>query len=926
MMKNDIKNVLVDLFNISQRTAAVHQKNSIVLRNLYEESNHQEFFSAMKEILDNILVIEKGGQYIERCMDFFAKFCFLLKSEQVEGGDEDTVDYVEHLLLTEIMSYLLETSQSVRDIIRLRSCQLINKILNNLIGVEVSQELCENLEEILLVRLQDPKSAIRQQAVISLHRIQDPTNPADPIISQLKTLMTSDGFAKVRQLCVEKIAIRADVISHVINRIKDTDPNVRLSAFKRISELVRSLKISERRLILHCGFLDQSEKVRKFVSSVLVKSWLEHYENNILKFMNSIRLDADEKDIEDTTSLFECVLGIIFKDTSLKELTSVLGLNDGKLIPVENLDWETISYWRFYVQYLSQNEEYEEEFEKVIPEFIYFSKFIKEYYTSVPKEVTAVEFLEQQFILKQLFLMAKTFDFAEVTNRKCLNTLVTNILVNMVLMSDTTEVIIGSLDCSIPEYEKRTHFVSEIISEILYPLESDESQKVEQEKEYQISQLSVKLNTLRGEQDIAIREQNFMEAERIKMEIAEVGINLGNLKNVEDIQQQRQVQKKTDLLTTIKCLDIAAAILMSPKGTHLTSSMKALKEDFIQELLITENDSVRVKALRCYALCCLIDKPTSQNGIHLFSTPIFAYQNGVECDTQTLFVCIGAVVDLLRIYGSQLMAAPENDQLTESMEERQQAVFAGGTSLTDVLQGLVDLMDDEQYEIQEKACMGLCQLILSGRILSPSLICRLVLKWCNPATDSDANRLKQIIGHTLEKMPLMTDCTEQLMEAVLMTVKALFAAPRITPLADVNIDNIAKFMLALCKTSPDAAHINSNLATTICNEILNKPKSKMNVTFSKMLLILDPPESNITIQELLVLCDEIRDNISERLVVNNITKFVTSLNKVNPEHGPITNECTEIKAEDVTMRDVTENHVRNIPEATIQEAGEDESD
>lgn len=40
----------------------------------------------------------------------------------------------------------------------------------------------------------------------------------------------------------------------------------------------------------------------------------------------------------------------------------------------------------------------------------------------------------------------------------------------------------------------------------------------------------------------------------------------------------------------------------------------------------------------------------------------------------------------------------------------------------------------QQHAVQERAAFGLCQLILSRRILSPSLISRLILKWCNPAT------------------------------------------------------------------------------------------------------------------------------------------------------------------------------------------------
>lgn len=41
------------------------------------------------------------------------------------------------------------------------------------------------------------------------------------------------------------------------------------------------------------------------------------------------------------------------------------------------------------------------------------------------------------------------------------------------------------------------------------------------------------------------------------------------------------------------------------------------------------------------------------------------------------------------------MAAPDDNVLSESMEEAHERVFAGGTSLTDLIQGLVDLMDDE---------------------------------------------------------------------------------------------------------------------------------------------------------------------------------------------------------------------------------------
>lgn len=101
-------------------------------------------------------------------MDFFGKFCSLLK--QRKGNENDCDD---HPLLADIFSHLLQVSfylyaniadinlymwfqasWLINDTIRLRSCQLINKIFDNLVGVDLSQDLCDNIENNLLVRLQ----------------------------------------------------------------------------------------------------------------------------------------------------------------------------------------------------------------------------------------------------------------------------------------------------------------------------------------------------------------------------------------------------------------------------------------------------------------------------------------------------------------------------------------------------------------------------------------------------------------------------------------------------------------------------------------------------------------------------------------------------------------------------------------------------
>lgn len=78
----------------------------------------------------------------------------------------------------------------------------------------------------------------------------------------------------------------------------------------------------------------------------------------------------------------------------------------------------------------------------------------------------------------------------------------------------------------------------------------------------------------------------------------------------------------------------------------------------------------------------------------MFYFQILAYHAEEECDVQTLLIAIGGVVDMLLLYGLDLMAAPD-EELSETRNEQHRVIFTGGTSLTSIIQGLVDLMDDD---------------------------------------------------------------------------------------------------------------------------------------------------------------------------------------------------------------------------------------
>lgn len=83
--------------------------------------------------------------------------------------------------------------------------------------------------------------------------------------------------------------------------------------------------------------------------------------------------------------------------------------------------------------------------------------------------------------------MTQCYDYSDIWNRNCLNSLVREILENSLVMADVVEVLVDTLEKSITDIDKRTVFVNQIISEIVYPMDADEDLSKQKEKEFQVS-------------------------------------------------------------------------------------------------------------------------------------------------------------------------------------------------------------------------------------------------------------------------------------------------------------------------------------------------------------------------------------------------------------------------------------------------------
>lgn len=119
---------------------------------------------------------------------------------------------------------------------------------------------------------------------------------------------------QVRCEVISNIAFNATTIVKIIERLRDVEASVRNAAFLKCSNInPKYIRLVERQDIIVHGFQEQAPTVKKVFIDKLLPKWLEYYDTNMIKFLNALKLDADENDFSKSVNVFEDVLKVIFK-------------------------------------------------------------------------------------------------------------------------------------------------------------------------------------------------------------------------------------------------------------------------------------------------------------------------------------------------------------------------------------------------------------------------------------------------------------------------------------------------------------------------------------------------------------------------------------------------------------------------------------
>ncbi|XP_032129227.1 condensin complex subunit 3 isoform X2 [Sapajus apella] len=846
------------------------------------------------------MVVYKREPAVERVIEFAAKFVTSFHQSDIEDDEEEKDDG----LLNYLFTFLLKSHETNSNAVRFRVCQLINKLLGSMPeNAQIDDDVFDKINEAMLIRLKDKIPNVRIQAVLALSRLQDPKDDECPVVNAYATLIENDSNSEVRRAVLSCIAPSAKTLPKIVGRTKDVKEAVRKLAYQVLAEKVhmRALSIAQRVMLLQQGLNDRSDAVKQAMQKHLLQGWLRFSEGNILELLHRL-------DVENSSEVAVSALNTLFSVTPLSELVGICKNDDDrKLVPVETLTPEIALYWCALCEYLkSKGDEGEEFLEQILPEPVVYADYLLSYIRSIPvvNEENRGDFsyignlMTKEFIGQQLILIIKSLDTNEEGGRKKLLAILQEILTLPTIPISLVSFLVGRLLHIIIDDNKRTQIVTEIISEIRAPIVTvgvNDDPADARKKELKMAEIKVKLIEAKEALENCIALQDFNRASELKEEIKALEDARKNLlKETEQLEIKEVHIEKNDAETLQKCLILCYELLKQMSiSTGISATMNGIIESLILPGIISVHPVVRNLAVLCLGCCGLQNKDFASKHFVLLLQVL-------QIDDVTIKIsALKAIFDQLMTFGIEPFKTKiktlhcEGTEINSDDEQESKEVEETATA-KNVLKLLSDFLDSEVSELRTGAAEGLAKLMFSGLLVSSRILSRLILLWYNPVTEEDV-RLRHCLGVFFPMFAYASRTNQECFEeAFLPTLQTLANAPASSPLAEVDITNVAELLVDLtrpsrlnpqAKISQDyqALTVHDNLAMKICNEILTSPCSPELRVYTKALSSLEL--SSHLAKDLLVLLNEILEQVKDRTCLRALEKIKVQLEKENKEFG-----------------------------------------
>ncbi|CAH1964911.1 unnamed protein product [Acanthoscelides obtectus] len=818
------------ILDAAQKNRASHQKCLHQLDGIYKKVESNRFKQIFLKLLKVIFATEVFGaknENVERLLEFVSQFVVQTipkeESENESVSEDPFEDVNTHPFFTDAVMETLKYHRLANVSLRYNSCLFLRLLLQNISSnMNIDYYVCEKIGLAMLERTADLKSSIRLQAVMALEKLQDPTAPNCPVVTAYLGLL-QDANPLIRREVMRRIAPYVGSAPYILRHLRDVDANVRLQAFKRVADMgPKMFKIYERQDILTSGLNETNEKVKKSFQENLLIKWLNAYEGDFIKFLDSIKIDADEMDMLKTQHISKRLMDIYFRIRPIGDVISSLPLNEDKLIPQEKMVGQVILLWDLLVQHVRKcGGDLNIDSEDILPELTPFCNYIQRTIDSAKgKGMEDWEYLEYQHILYSLLEIAEGYDLSDEVGRKTLHQMVMKLLTDEKNHLRIKRKLLKIASELYPKSEDIIPAVCCLISDITEPLIEVEEEIAApaptkyDNHDFQVATLKVKLNTLDEEMEDAAHKRDFLKAEQLKEQAQRIREELAHLIESRTVPQVKVQQVKTvkdDPKTVSHCLELLIALLELPTVRSISTALEFVKNEFLLPLLDSTVIDINWRVLQCLALFASLSPDLAEEYVKILCIPLMTCRVVPNYNKFALKVSIKAVADLYYLHGAQIFGGfNENANATQSSNTRRLYDNELEESIADpskfhfenITDILLDLMDEEDVEIFQYTSLALNRLILNNFPVNPPFIMRIILKWYSPATAKSTNQVQQALGILIVKyVSTVKGAKEIVAKAVLPILRNVAHVPKADPLNEIDTDNLLNYLAVITSSA-----------------------------------------------------------------------------------------------------------------------------
>ncbi|XP_022229837.2 condensin complex subunit 3 [Drosophila obscura] len=875
---------------------SLHQRYEKELQQLYSKMGHQAFLSTFINVLKTVLEAEESNENGNMALSFCAKIVASFESEKT------------HPVLAETFHWLL-TIYSSSPYVRYRICYFVNLILEKLgPNAALDDTQCDEILETMLERVKDVSASVRKQAVLAMQRLQIPDNPSDPVVCAYQFHLSSDPSSTVRQCIITCMGRNYITVPYILQRLWDVDEKVRRHTYVNMCNYpVRSYKVAQRLTLLEQGLNDSSANVKKTVVNIMLKAWIDSYQQNYLALIAALKLDSSEEELMRFRCVTKQMLRVIFEQTDNQQLMAQLPLSDDcelhRCVPLENLNVELLLYWQCLGEYLESTQANESD--QVLPELSVFCSYVDKFCQFQKPDMDKFAQIEFQSMLLSLVEILDSYDLGDEIGRSNMKMLISNLLKDCLLDHKIVCVLVRCMEKLITDLNDRMQFFIEIIYETC-DLNTKQNELVHDRSlinkllddldtpsKMKISSLKVKILELEEQEDNFVRQKEYIRAQSVneeKMAVTEEYTELIKPLLVKHgVMEMPARPKLSKQERVLKGLYTSYYMVASPHVHKLTPSICKLYKDFICRHLPSSEVDIFEWAIKCGTTYSMF--------YEAYAKEVFEVVLDQFCNNNVVRLCetsARCILELLDHYGidyfNDFNQTTGGGGLASKTKRRQlynvQDMYDGEddgsqTQSSEQSTDIIVVMGHYVERVVNKGVglaivRGLCRLVLRGHLDDrPEVLEQLLKRYFNPNTEPV---ISQVLGMffenlvRLKKQALLQPC-------LLPTVWTVINCSFDSPLNGVQPDHVIKFFIDLTtqEASSPMSNIHNRIALSFLHYIQNYFTERR-----EMCRLLAKELTNLTVNvfngreiktEMLEMADKLITSELEPRVVKNINNF-----------------------------------------------------